>query len=900
MAVATNAWVTQPRFSKENVARKASKGDYRRGTLNRSYSMLLRFCIWYLIYTLLTVCPTSVENLSDESPSICKPYIAAQSHIKPYLQPYYDTYAANYVDTARPYLRKLDSHVISPAKSYAKFGYAVYGAPRVEKARIFGKQKWDEFLRPQIDQGLDRAKAEYIIWLAPHINSANQALQPYYNTAKESSRYVYFSFLLPAYESSIPHLENSYNIGYAFVVEHGIPYASWLWSTVVTFIERTLWPKARILYGQNVEPQLIRFGERLGRYRDQRKLEAVVKNVESFQAPDEAEPSAHSEAKEQNASLPAATPGQEEEQAREKIANDLKAWQEKFARAADKGAEDLEQRVRDITTRQIDSQIQGVGEALVIQLEETVKNEVEKLQTSVSSIIEDLSTDRDIENRAEKATRRLSGATRAAGLAIRDRALALRAWKQTFDQETHSLVNAASESTLDIIDNIRDLGLQEIGMRWAWMEGVTYKDWSKYHELRKTFDEWRSEVLDVANGHPDLIRATEKSGNLEDRGMAIAEEAAKKLITLKEMGKLKIESQEFPPENEELNNAPLAQKILSNLKDGSEMISESLATAEEVLASHASAIIPNAAAKISGLFAEDATTQSVSENLFSINSQKIESASSSASSIAAKLSSSLSVKILGTPQPVPESLLSVASESVLAASASASSIASQLSSTVSEKVYGKPQPVPESLLSIASESVSAASASASSIASQLSSTVSEKVYGKPQPVPESLLSIASESVSAASASASSIASQLSSTVSEKVYGKPQPLSDSLISVASESISAASTSAISIISKAFSPLSEKVLGTPQPLTESLLSAASNSVSSLSKALLQPDQPVVQSVLSAGSKKLESAISDASKIALDTSKPIHESLTSKVAASIESLVSAAGVSHNDPET
>ena len=40
-------------------------------------------------------------------------------------------------------------------------------------------------------------------------------------------------------------------------------------------------------------------------------------------------------------------------------------------------------------------------------------------------------------------------------------------------------------STLEVLDGIRDLGLQEIGMRWAWMEGVTYKHWAKYHDLKR-------------------------------------------------------------------------------------------------------------------------------------------------------------------------------------------------------------------------------------------------------------------------------------------------------------------------------------------------------------------------------------------------------------------------------
>jgi hypothetical protein len=46
------------------------------------------------------------------------------------------------------------------------------------------------------------------------------------------------------------------------------------------FFERRIFPRIRLLYGENVEPQLVRIGERLGRYRDGRKLKAAVDDVD--------------------------------------------------------------------------------------------------------------------------------------------------------------------------------------------------------------------------------------------------------------------------------------------------------------------------------------------------------------------------------------------------------------------------------------------------------------------------------------------------------------------------------------------------------------------------------------------------------------------------------------------
>jgi len=52
----------------------------------------------------------------------------------------------------------------------------------------------------------------------------------------------------------------------------------------------------------------------------------------------------------------------------EKLNQDLRDWQTKFATAADKGSEDLEVRVAEITKRQIDNAVHGHGKALVVKL----------------------------------------------------------------------------------------------------------------------------------------------------------------------------------------------------------------------------------------------------------------------------------------------------------------------------------------------------------------------------------------------------------------------------------------------------------------------------------------------------------------------------------------------------
>lgn len=238
---------------------------------------------------------------------------------------------------------------------------------------------------------------------------------------------------------------------------------------------------------------------------------------------------------------------------REKIAEDLKIWQEKFATASDKGADDLMNRVDQIISQQISSQVHGVGQALVIQLEEASDKALGSLKTTIHRTIASLpedATDEDLNS----ANENVRTAIRSAGKVIRDKAQSLRAWKLKYDEQTESLVKAASDSTLGVMDSIRDLGLQEIGLRWASMDGVTYKDWSEYHALKKTFEELRRKVEGAAEKNEGLTTAKKEGDAVELRGMTVAENAAKELSRLKDVANWKIGARDM---NDNWNSEPI-------------------------------------------------------------------------------------------------------------------------------------------------------------------------------------------------------------------------------------------------------------------------------------------------------------------------------------------------------
>lgn len=211
---------------------------------------------------------------------MCKPYLNARSYVVPHLQPYYDIYAAPYVNTARPYIERLNQQVFTPSVTFGKHNYEKYGAPRVDKAREYGQDQWVKVIKPQFDAAQAQAKSQYDASLAPQVSKVSTAAAPYYTASRDNLLDFYDVYLLPAYATSRPYAEKTYAMGRKIAIENGLPYAQSAWTSTIVFVDRTLWPKLRVLYGQNVEPQLVRIGERLGRYRDSKKLKAAVEEVD--------------------------------------------------------------------------------------------------------------------------------------------------------------------------------------------------------------------------------------------------------------------------------------------------------------------------------------------------------------------------------------------------------------------------------------------------------------------------------------------------------------------------------------------------------------------------------------------------------------------------------------------
>ncbi|KAI0379548.1 hypothetical protein F5Y04DRAFT_282635 [Hypomontagnella monticulosa] len=802
----------------------------RKSFFTWSFNIIARLLTWYSIFTILFRCPSTLDECTDATPKICSPYFRVKSALSPHITPYYDAYAAPYVDIAKPYYDSIDQLVITPTRSYA----IKYGGPRVAQAQAFSQAKWEKNVQPKLSKYQTLAKVRYDQSVAPHIQTISTTVSPYYNIARTNALQTYHEFLLPAYLFVQPYAAQGYDAAYAFTADTAVPSTVWAWDKTCAFLDSTIWPHVRDIYVMKVEPQLVRIGERLGRYREKSVKSATeevnptaakstfAKPTASISSPTtsivestiEAEvPTSDAEFSEPE--VPTAeirveqgttrTSEEVRELAAKTVAEDLELWEGKFTKAAEEGAAEIEDRVDEISARMIERHANTMGKALVKQLDETAAAELENLKKSIVSILEDHSDD------ASKRDEALATAVRAAGLKIKEKAQDVRTWRQTYDQETEIAVTKAAEEHYEILQQTRDLALQKIGMKWAWMEGVTYKDWRKYHELKARFDEWTDDFKRLITTHPGLLAAQAAGAEVEDEGMAVAQAAAEELGRLKQVATWKAiagdSSDNFDTETAELAAIAVARKAATAAQSATSAVSPVVEEVKSDAGSVAQAIseqvFPSSAetvtVSLSQADTEDFDTSAIPP-MESLTSERTESVSGLTSAAAGTEdeSSAEPVEPLASsdppdgPEQVQETIVEVPDEPVAPAEeaapttvksalfgAAAQSVPSRqpildedIASSASSAMSVVQSDLPASITSAAQSVYTAAIAGAADHYLRAMAAVSAQIHGEPKPVHEEMFSSVSNAYFGAVASANSRLSAAMTAASEGIYGTP--------------------------------------------------------------------------------------------------------------------------------
>ena len=174
---------------------------------------------------------------------------------------------------AKPYYDTVNHKVLTPAREYAVH----YGAPWIEKGQEYALSKWEETAQPRFIEFQNLVQDRYKTDVEPHLTNTKETIGPYYETVKENSLKLYEDRVLPAVAIAQPYVLHAYEVSSDFAVNTAVPHGYWAYNKVYLFVDTAIWPQLRVLYVENVEPQLVRIGERLGRYRNKTTGNTIVR-----------------------------------------------------------------------------------------------------------------------------------------------------------------------------------------------------------------------------------------------------------------------------------------------------------------------------------------------------------------------------------------------------------------------------------------------------------------------------------------------------------------------------------------------------------------------------------------------------------------------------------------------
>ncbi|KAM3416609.1 hypothetical protein BST61_g8200 [Cercospora zeina] len=779
----------------------------------------VKLFIWYALYQIVFRCPSSQSQITDDTNHVCKTYLFGRDFVSPYAQPYYDQYLAPYVRQAQPYYDVANEKVYKPA--YA--AYEAYAAPRVAQAQVLTQKQWEKTIKPQLDLAQKQVGEQYQQTLAPHVKKATGVVQPYYDGVVNSAADIWQLELEPVYRKTAPYAEKIYQQGQAFAVNTALPQAQFVGSTAWSFWTRNIWPRIRILYGENVEPQLMRITARLGRYKDGKKLEAEISSVEASSRSAKVSASVESAASSASSTLSDATESPSSAASAAvhstpspsadpvtQFTEDLKSWEDISHKAVEEGSEDLAERIQEITAQQVKS-ANSVGSALVTHLQATTESAMSTVKSRIQHIVKSLPEDAEQQD-IEAANEDLVQAIRAAGQNIKLKAQSVREWRQTRQSEAENLVEKALQSTLETVDSIRELRLTEIGRKYA-SSSLPHKQWSKYNDIKKAKQTWRNDVENAAHGHKGLTEARHAVEEIEQIAMGVAEDAAKELGRLKKVGQWKIAADDASDDFETKTIPPPVRKakeyVVEQVAAAADAASQVVLGSEQDKVESATSVVAEKASQ---------AASHASEAVYG-STGSAESVASQASSAA----SSLSEKIVGSSTGSVESAASQAKESASSVASEASKSASGAAASASSVVLGE-----SSLSDTIKQSASSAASEISKSASAASSSVSSAVVGESSlsDTVKDAASSASSAVLGESSFTDSVADAASSaTESAKSVGPK------LASMLTAQKDQASKSVESVVKDASSAVSS---ATHTPFASSVSSSASSAACAASSA------------------------------------------------------------------
>lgn len=506
----------------------------------------------------------------------------------PHVVTYYDQYAAPYVEIAQPYAERIHENVYVPVKQYTQDKYYEHGDQHVKRAITYVQDEWDRVAGPKVREVADTVRNKYVTVVEPSAQQMLEASAPYQEAALTlQSKAKYHAghiatFYAEKYNQFVkPYVAQGLVKGQEYAVvaaDKAVPYSKQALSAAVGFWTETVRPRITGLYSQNIEPQLVKIGRKLATYREARGRRANITDATSLKSDDEPLHTSTSyvasyssvppieDSQTQTASYVAPpvvaasstfsqpAPAQTVQR---NAADDLIEWETKFANSVDKGSAELLKQISDIVDQKRASNPIEHANSLVEDLNERITSQFDGVKSTIIDLIASLPENTSPEDH-DAALEALQDKIKSAGLDIKSTAQLLREYITELIKSLLNEVMSATNKTLDVISNIQILGIEQIGMKWAWMENVSYEDWTKYNALKNAEPTWKNDVRDIAILHEGLIKLRREADGVLAVGMDAMEKAAAELKELHEIGKWKILAEDKSEEFEVREEAPEA------------------------------------------------------------------------------------------------------------------------------------------------------------------------------------------------------------------------------------------------------------------------------------------------------------------------------------------------------
>lgn len=639
------------------------------------------------------------------------------------MRPYYDTYLAHHVEKVQPYYENTKSSIVLPTYKFTRVHYDKYAQPLIKKFDESGRYHLQHTVKPRLDDAQAVLVERFHTTMGPYVT-------PYYKTISTSARDLWEIEIYPAYRYVAPYATRSYHAVEHFTRNTALPQTRFAIATTCALLQRHVLPTLQILYGENIEPQIVKISQRLLGYRDNKKLKAAVESTPVEQAQNKQSTRSSSspthsssdttstehaaatsvakhnfvvESEEASAdtdivatsiesisptvqvATPSATQLRELTPA-EQIAEDLQTWEIQMSKAITDGTTHLEDRISEIAARQQSAQVNKVGEALLVQMQETANSAYKGIKSKTHAAAKSLGPDSS-DKEVAQAVEKLSNRIRLAGQTLKIKAQGVRTWRQALEKDTNTLVEAAANSTIETIDNIRQVRLQDIGSRWASNQALTHQDWARYNEIKKSSNEWHSQIVALATNHKGLAELNTAANDIEERAMSQAETMANELMNLKKTAQQQLEAREPHVDSEdavEQATAYIKEKIM---------------------------------------YATDAASSA----MVGSSTGSLEAMSSKLSSQVQDAVSGASSAVLGSPTGSVESIVSAVTNQLADSSASARSIVGNAASHVQDSAGSATAAAKsrqQKLSSVVADTIDSVSQHAKSLSSHLLSSVS--------------------------------------------------------------------------------------------------------------------------------------------------------------------------------